>query len=175
MGDMTGRLHFRLMAVGYAFRDYLDHRDEVIEEAGIGPGFHLLDYGCGTGSYTIPAAEKVGVDGLVYALDRNPLALRTVEKKASRKGIRNIETVLSDCATGLPNAGLDAVLFLETLSMLTDAERVIAELHRVLKPGGVLAFSDHPMEERDTVPRFEGEGRFRLSARGKRVYRFSRM
>jgi len=41
----------------------------------------ILDYGCGIGFNTIPAAEIVGREGTVYALDVHPLAIKSVEKK----------------------------------------------------------------------------------------------
>jgi cobalt-precorrin-6B (C15)-methyltransferase len=50
----------------------------------------VLDFGCGSGTYTIPAAKAVGATGRVYALDINPRALDRVERKAERAGLRNI-------------------------------------------------------------------------------------
>ena len=48
----------------------------------------ILDYGCGIGFNTISAAEIVGKEGIVYALDIHPLAIKSVEKKIKQKGLK---------------------------------------------------------------------------------------
>jgi len=59
-------------------------------------GYTFLDYGCGTGFFTYAAARIVGEKGRVYALDRFPRQLEIVEKRLAKKGLANIETILSD-------------------------------------------------------------------------------
>jgi len=172
VGDKISNMHFRMMAAGFAIRDFFDHREEVLEEAGLGQGFQVLDFGCGTGSYSIPAAGIVGEPGRVYALDIHPLCISTVEKKTSKKGIRNIETILSDCDTGLPDASIDVALCYDTFHMLSAPGEVLKEIHRVLKPNGIMSFSDHHLKEADIVSRVEERGLFRLSIQGKKTYSF---
>ena len=53
-------LDFRLMSLMFKVRDVVATRMRVLEEVGIEPGFRVLDYGCGPGSYTPPLAELVG-------------------------------------------------------------------------------------------------------------------
>ena len=48
---------------------------EVLEKAGIERGQIVLDFGCGSGTYTLPAARIVGSEGKVYALDKDKKAL----------------------------------------------------------------------------------------------------
>lgn len=55
-----------------------------------------MDYGCGIGSFTFPAASLVGEKGKVYALDKQPVAIKGVEEKAKKEGFLNIATILSD-------------------------------------------------------------------------------
>ena len=69
---------FRFMSFGFKFRDLFLPRENILKEVGIKPGFYILDYGCGAGSYTIPAAQLVGNSGKVYALDIHPLAVQRV-------------------------------------------------------------------------------------------------
>jgi ubiquinone/menaquinone biosynthesis C-methylase UbiE len=164
--------HFRLMAFGYKFRDLLVPRRKVLEEVDIKSGFHILDYGCGPGSYSLAAAELVGESGKVYALDIHPLAIRVVRDKASRMGLINVETIHSDSDAGLPAESLDVVLLYDTFHGLSRPDEVLAELHRVLKLGGVLSFNDHHMKDDEIVARVTEKGLFRLSGRGKRVYNF---
>ena len=166
--------HFRIMSFGYKFRDLLVPRRVVLDEVGIKPGFHILDYGCGPGSYSLTVAELVGKSGKVYALDIHPLAIRMVRDKASRKGLTNVEVILSDGDTGLLAESLDVVLLYDTFHGLSRPDEVLAELHRVLKPGGVLSFNDHHMKEAEIVARVTEQGLFRLLERGKRVYNFAK-
>jgi ubiquinone/menaquinone biosynthesis C-methylase UbiE len=167
-------LDFRLMSLTYKFRDFIRPRMSILEDVGIKPGFHVLDYGCGPGSYIAPLAELVGKAGKIYALDIHPLAILTVQKLASRKRLDNVETILSDCKTGLPPNSLDVVILYDILHDLDDANGVLAELYRVLKPEGILSLSDHHLKEPEIVSRVTAGGLFKLSVKGKRTYSFSR-
>ena len=165
-------LHFRFMSFLFKFRDLLKPRKNVLSEVGIRPGFHVLDYGCGPGSYTIVAAEMVGTTGKVYALDIQPLAVRRVQDIASKKGLTNIETIRSDCATGLENSSVDVVLLYDTFHALGDPYAVLEELHRVLRSNGILSFSDHHMKENEIVSRVTNRGLFNLSRKGEMTHTF---
>ena len=103
-------LDFRIMSLTYRFRDFRLPRMDILKEVGIRTGVHVLDYGCGPGSYIVPLAELVGESGKIYALDVHPLALRTVQKIASRKRSANVQTILSGCQTGLQPSSVDVVL-----------------------------------------------------------------
>ena len=163
---------FRFMSFGYKFRDFLLPRKKVLEEVGIEPGFHALDYGCGPGSYIAPLAELVGKSGKIYALDIHPLAIKMVQNIASRKQLINVETIHADCKTGLPDNSVDAVLLYDTFHGLSDPNGVLKELHRVLKPDGILSFSDHHMKEDEIASKVTNKGLFKLSGRGKTTYSF---
>jgi len=63
---------------------------EVLEKIGIRRGQTVLDFGCGYGIYTIPAAKIVGEQGRVYALDKDKEALDDLMRKAESAGLRNI-------------------------------------------------------------------------------------
>ncbi|MBA7679381.1 2-methoxy-6-polyprenyl-1,4-benzoquinol methylase [subsurface metagenome] len=144
----------------------------VLEEVGIKPGFHVLDYGCGPGGYIIAVAELVGKSGKIYALDVHPLAIQRVQSIASKKQLTNVETICSDCKTGLPDNSVNVVLLYDTLHMLSDPNRVLEELYRVLKPKGILSFSDHHMKENEIISKVTNRGLFRLSRKGERTYSF---
>ena len=85
-----------------------------------------------------------------------------------------METILSPCDTGLPDASIDVVLLYDVFHDLSDGPKVLQELHRVLKPAGVLSFSDHHMSEEQIVAEMVRPGLFRLSRRGQRTYSFSK-
>ena len=168
---MSG-LSFRVMSWLFKFRDFVKPRRDVLVEAGIKPGFKVLDYGCGPGSYTVIAAELVGTGGKVYALDIHPLAIDSVRKLASKKGLRNVETILSDCATGLENDSVDVVLLYDVFHDLGDHEDVLEEIHRILRSDGMVSFSDHHMRDSDIVPEVTKTGLFKLSAKGRKTHSF---
>ena len=165
---------FRFMSLGFKFRDFVKPRMSILEEAGIKEGFHVLDYGCGAGSYVVPLAELAGKSGKIYALDTHPLAIQEIQRLVSKKRLDNVQTILSDCKTGLPSNSIDLVLLYDVFHGLNNASAVLTELHRVLKPKGVLSFNDHHMKEAEIVSQITSGGLFQLSAKGKRTYSFLR-
>jgi ubiquinone/menaquinone biosynthesis C-methylase UbiE len=172
MDKAESNFAFRLMALSYKFRDLRLPRKSILEEVGIKAGCYVLDYGCGPGSYVAPLAELVGESGKVYALDIHPLAIRKVHSIASKKRLVNVKTILSDCKTGLPDNSLDVVLLYDIFHCLSDPAGVLKELHRVLKPDGILSFSDHHMKDKDIVSQITNSGLFRLLKKGRRTYSF---
>ncbi len=74
---------FRMMALSYKVRDALRQRLRYLEEAGIREGMQVLDFGCGPGSYVVPAAQMVGNSGTVYALDVQQTALTMTRERAA--------------------------------------------------------------------------------------------
>jgi len=172
MDRPMSNFHFKFMSLGYKFRDFFLPRKNVLKEVGIKPGFHVLDYGCGPGGYIIATAELVGKSGKIYALDIHPLAIQGVQSIASKKKLTNVETICSDCKTGLPDKSLDVVLLYDTFHGLGDPNGVLAELHRVLKPDGILSFNDHHMKEDEIISTMMDTGLFKLSTKGKWVYNF---
>ena len=164
---------FRTMAWSYIFRDIFLPRGNILAEVGIKPGFSILDYGCGSGSYTLPAAQLVGKSGKVYALDIHPLAIRQVQNMITKKRLTNIEAILSNCTTGLPDESIDVVLLYDTFHELSRPDEVLAELHRVLKHDGILSFNDHHLkEEKEIISKITRNGLFLLSRKGEKVYNF---
>jgi ubiquinone/menaquinone biosynthesis C-methylase UbiE len=172
MDEPMPDLWFIGMSLLFKVRDLVRPRAGVLKEVGIRPGFHVLDYGCGPGGYISAVAQLVGAPGQVYALDIHPQAIQRVRSIAGKKRLANVETILSDCRTGLPNESIDVVLLYDTFHSLSEQGRVLEELHRVLKPSGILSFSDHHMKESEILPKVKGQGLFGLSARGKRTYSF---
>jgi ubiquinone/menaquinone biosynthesis C-methylase UbiE len=165
-------LHFRIMSFAFGLRDIFLPRKNILDEAGITPRSHVLDYGCGSGSYITAAAELVGDSGKIYALDIHPLAIERARRIASRNHLVNVETILSDCATGLPDDSINVVLLYDVFHKLSDPDAVLAELHRVLALDGILSFSDHHLKEDAIASRVTGSGLFELSKRGKKTYGF---
>ena len=167
-------LDFRLMSVTYRLRDILVPRINILKEVGIRAGVSILDYGCGPGSYIVPLAELAGKSGKIYALDVHPLAIQAVQRMAAKKRLANVHVILSDCKTGLSPASIDVVLLYDVLHDLDNSSEVLAELYQVLRPEGILSVSDHHLKQNEIISQITGGGLFKLSAKGKRTYSFSR-
>jgi ubiquinone/menaquinone biosynthesis C-methylase UbiE len=172
MDKPMSNAHFKFMSFGYAFRDFFQPRKNILQEVGIQQGFHVLDYGCGPGGYVIAAAQLAGRSGRVYALDIHPLAIQKVKHTVVKKQLTNVETILSDRKTGLPAKSVDIVLFFDIFHSLSNPDAVLKELHRILKPKGILSFSDHHMKEAEIVSKITKGKFFRLSHKGKKTYSF---
>ncbi len=110
-------------------------------------GQTFLDYGCGPGDFTIPAARIVGMRGKVYALDCFPRQLEIVEEKSRKKGLTNIETILADNKTGLPDECIDVIWMCDVFHEVKERRAVLEELNRVLKREGTLAIYDGMREK----------------------------
>jgi ubiquinone/menaquinone biosynthesis C-methylase UbiE len=172
MEKQMSKGHFKMMTFTFKIRDLFSPRRKVLEEVGIQSGFNVLDYGCGPGSYVIPAAKLVGQSGKIYALDIHPLAIEKVKSLASKKSWTNVKTIQSDCKTDLDDNSIDVVLLYDTFHDVDDPEGVLQELHRVLKSDGLLSFSDHHLKEDEIVSEVMKGSLFKLSKKGKKTYSF---
>jgi len=165
---------FRVMAWMFKVRDRLLPRKHILAEVDIQPGFRVLDYGCGPGGYTIAAARLVGESGQVYALDIHPLAVKMVQRKAAKQGLVNIETITTDCATGLPDGHIDVALLYDILHGLSEPDAILQELHRVLKPEGLLSVDIQHLKKEEIKARITRQGWFKLVREGKWTLNFSK-
>lgn len=163
---------FRLMALEFSIRDLLWPRRVILNEVGIRPGMRVLDYGCGPGSYVLPAAQMAGEAGRVYALDIHPLAIASVRKQRARRELTNVTTILSDCNTGLGESEVDVALLYDVLHEVEEPAPLLRELHRVLKPQGLLSASDHHLKGQRLVTLVTEQGLFRLLRKGRWAYDF---
>jgi ubiquinone/menaquinone biosynthesis C-methylase UbiE len=132
------RIHFSMISLVHdkLYRLLVDSF-ELLLAAGIRSGQRVLEVGCGPGSFTIPAAKMVGSAGSVCALDINPVAVQTVQRRVERSGLTNVEVVLADAVkSGLPGASFDLAFLFGVIHDFPDARGVIQEMHRVLKVKG---------------------------------------
>ena len=130
---------FKLMTWTFRLVDLFARPRRHLAKVQVREGMTVVDYGCGPGRYTIPLAELVGPGGKVFAVDIQPLAIRTVKEKAARKSLTNIEAVLANSyTTAIPASSADIVLLFDTVHMIKDHDALFHEIHRLLKPDGFL-------------------------------------
>jgi len=175
MEHLETDFNYEIMCFFYKVRDFFSSPLNMLKEADIKPGYNVLDFGCGPGSYSIAAAKAVGENGRIYALDIHPLAVKKVKCTAAEQGLVNIETIESDCKTGLNDRSVDAVLLYDVYHDLCNKSQVLEELHRVLKPEGILSFSDHHMKKEKILSEITGGGLFRLKKEHKKTYSFEKI
>jgi ubiquinone/menaquinone biosynthesis C-methylase UbiE len=123
---------------------------EVLAEIGVKGGQTVLDFGCGSGTYTIPAAKLVGKKGKIYALDIDVGFLDEMEEKAKQEGLENIMRIDASGEGGisLEDESTDIMLLIDVLHEIDDRESLFDEAYRILKPRGVVSvYPMHVAEE----------------------------
>jgi ubiquinone/menaquinone biosynthesis C-methylase UbiE len=126
---------------GLAGKKRLDRRAKmIIEFARLGPGRKVLEIGCGSGTLT----EKLAATGAqITATDIFPEFLELTRKRITTG---HVVTEIADAETlaGSADSSLDAVVGLSILHHL-DIDKTLANIYRVLKPGGAMAFAEPNM------------------------------
>ena len=139
-----GRMFIRLMALimESRFRYKFFGPKKILEGAGIRPGLRVLEVGCGTGFFTIPAARMLGNDGLLTAMDMLPASVETVVEKVRQANLSDVVKVVKGDAldTKLEEETFDEVIIFGVIpAPMLPMEKLMTEMHRILKPGGVMA------------------------------------
>ncbi|MGI9601017.1 MAG: methyltransferase domain-containing protein [Acidimicrobiales bacterium] len=113
---------------------------DLVGRVGLGPGQHLLDVACGTGIVTRAAGPVIGAAGSIVATDLNEGMLTEARRHVVEAA--PVEWRQAD-ATDLPfdDRSFDAVLCQQGLQFVPDRGRAVAEMRRVLRPGGVAGVS----------------------------------
>jgi SAM-dependent methyltransferase len=99
----------------------------------------VLDVGCGTGHAAFAAADAVGPRGMVVGADLSTPLLEVARAKARERGMEHVEFVEDDFrALGVPDAAFDVVLCSFAIFLVPDMPAALAELWRMVAPGGRL-------------------------------------
>ncbi|WP_052850583.1 methyltransferase domain-containing protein [Streptomyces avicenniae] len=106
------------------------------------PGQALLDLGCGPGTITADLAERVA-PGQVTAVDRTASVLAAAREAVEARGVTSVRFAVGDAhALDFPDDSFDVVHAHQVLQHVTDPVRVLREMRRVCRPGGVVAVRD---------------------------------
>ncbi len=142
-GSRLGRLFIGVVTAGMEsrFRYRFFGPMGILRGADVRPRQRVLEIGCGTGYFTVPAARLIGSQGYLVALDLRADSVTLVSRKVQAAGLKNVRVVQGDAmATDLDAASFDRVLLFGVIpAPMLPLARLLPEMHRVLKPGGRLA------------------------------------
>jgi SAM-dependent methyltransferase len=120
-----------------------DEQDMFIDWLGLTEAHHLLDVACGSGHPTLRIAERTGCQ--VTGVDVHDQAVASARADATVRGLADrSDFIQADGKEPLPfdDARFDAVTCIDAINHLPDRARVLSDWRRVLKPGGLLLFTD---------------------------------
>jgi cyclopropane fatty-acyl-phospholipid synthase-like methyltransferase len=126
-----------------SFPASLIRMNEVMSEAaGVAPGEHVLDAGCGVGGSSVFLAKVTGakVTGITLSIKQ----VLQAKENAKKKGVENAVDfkVMNYCATDFADESFDIVWGCESICYADNKEQFIKEAYRLLKPGGRLVVAD---------------------------------
>ncbi len=103
----------------------------------------VLDLGSGGGIDVLLSARRVGPSGYVYGLDMTPEMLALARRNQAEAGVENAEFLYGTIEDiPLPDSSVDVIISNCVINLAADKTKVLAEAHRVLRPGGLFAVSD---------------------------------
>jgi demethylmenaquinone methyltransferase / 2-methoxy-6-polyprenyl-1,4-benzoquinol methylase len=129
-------------------------RQRAVDRAEVGPGSDALDVACGTGDLALELRRRIGADGRVVGCDFSERMLELARAKSGEQGLA-AEFGWAD-ALDLPygDASFDAVTIGFGARNLADLDRGLAEMTRVLKPGGRLVILEITQPTRPPLSTF---------------------
>ncbi|MBK8900906.1 MAG: methyltransferase domain-containing protein [Anaerolineaceae bacterium] len=115
----------------------------LLDRAGVVPGMKVLDVGCGPGRITLPAAQRVGGNGEVIALDIQPAMLQRVQEKLAAQKVTNVRLLQAGAGEGKTEPEVfDRAFLVTVLGEIPDKTAALREIHNALKPGGILSITE---------------------------------
>ena len=135
----TPEAHQRLLITGQLFNPLTL---QVLTEAGITTGMHVLDVGCGPGTVSMLAAACVGETGRVLGVDANEEVLHLARGRAQAAGLKQLSFRAEDVVHLTLEQEYDAIIGRFILMHLPEPAAVLRRLMNHLRPGGVVAFQE---------------------------------
>ena len=144
--------------------------EEVLRRIGITEGQTVLDFGCGSGNYTILIAKIVGNEGTVYALDKNSYSLNELMRRARAESLTNIKRIdtSGEMKIYLDDESVDVVLLYDIFWYFTLQDprlpQLLAEVYRVSRPNALVSVYPKHIDSEQLQEIIESAG-FRFKGR----------
>lgn len=136
-------LGFKIMVGMYGLIDLFHTPQNKIAKFDINESDVVVDYGCGPGRYVKKASELVGKTGKVYAVDIHKMAIQYVDREIEKYKLENVESCLvQNGTTGIEDNSADVIFALDMFHHVDETEEFFLELHRIIKPEGILYLED---------------------------------
>jgi arsenite methyltransferase len=128
----------RKLEAGYLTPDVVEQRRATLQALALRPGERVLDVGSGPGLLALEMAQVVGVAGHVIGIDVSDAMLALGQRRcANIGGSGRLSFVKADAAAlPFPDAVFDAAVSIQVYEYVADLPNALAELYRVLRPGG---------------------------------------
>jgi arsenite methyltransferase len=136
---LASGIHFdeeaaRKLEAIYATADVATQRWDTLRRLGLSPGERVIDIGCGPGFLTLPMAEAVGEEGRVLGIDVSEPAIALARRRCTQPWV---ELRLGDAQDlQVADDSFDVATCAQVLEYVPNADRAMAEIRRVLRPGG---------------------------------------
>jgi ubiquinone/menaquinone biosynthesis C-methylase UbiE len=130
-------------------RDIYAKRDDIVRTVGLRPGDAVADIGAGTGLFTQLFAEKVGPQGVVYAVDISSTFVKYIAEQSKKLGHEQIvKSVLNtQDSVELPPASINVAFICDSYHHFEHPEKMLDSIHRSLRPGGRLVIIDFDLHQ----------------------------
>ena len=115
-----------------------------LAEIGVVKGMKVADVGAGYGYFAFPAAEMVGDEGTVYAVEPDPRRADEISRGATERGLKNLKVLVrgAEDIGGISACEVDVAMSISSFHHFADPQRALAELGRMVKPGGLIYIRD---------------------------------
>lgn len=104
----------------------------------------VADVGAGYGFFAFPAAEMVGDEGIVYAIEPNPKRAREITKRAQETGVKNLRVIVAGAEDlgSIASGEVDAAISISSFHHFVDAQKGLREMQRLVRAGGLVYIRD---------------------------------
>jgi ubiquinone/menaquinone biosynthesis C-methylase UbiE len=172
----TGRFLIKILGavMESRFRHRLFGPEKILKSTDMYPGQSVLEVGCGTGYFTIVAAQLIGERGSLFAMDVLPESVELVSTKVKAANLKNVHVFNGDALNiGLVAESFDLVLLFGVIpAPMLPLPRLLPEIHRILKLAATLAvWPPVPVWLPTSILR---SGLFTIKSQRSGVYNFKR-
>ena len=120
------------------------HPEVRLAEVGVARGMKVADVGAGYGFFVFPAADMVGQQGKVYAVEPDPRRAEDISRTARDKGAQNVKVLKAKAEDmkEIPSGEVDLAISMSSFHHFSDKGKALLEIRRIVKPGGLIHIRD---------------------------------